>query len=563
MIESRPEPLSGGALVRSQGLSFGGSLVLAAIGGLAQTLSWPWPGLWPLSFICLAALIVAVEGRGGRQAFFLGWVYGLSLSLSALPWLAEVLATYGGLGPALGWLLLLALAAYLALYKAIFAWLITWRPRSLALWVLLGSTAACGLDWLQNWLFTGFNWTPLAGPLVLSSSLAQTASLLGFYGLGLPVAAINFCLALAWLGRSRGLGAWLKPLAVALGLLTAAFLWGQREFVRWEALAETAERQPAAVIQPSTDQVHKWDENYRRQLLARLTELHQQAAAGRPWLILWPETALPFIIDQDWRESQWLRRLSAETDSLILAGLTGLSGLWPEEKLHNRLLLLWQGEALGRYDKRHLVPFGEYLPFSELPFFRWAFMQGLIGAAGVYSPGLAAEPLAAPLRPADPASETLRLGVMICFESTFPYIGRQRALEGAELLLVPTNDGWFGRSRAPEQHLWQASMRALETRRPLLRAANTGISALIYPSGRVQVLAGLYDRGSFAVQLPLWRASELGQSFFTLRGFAMAPAAAIITVYWMLVVFLSRRFASRRARRAGQKFIPAHHQRGR
>jgi len=126
-------------------------------------------------------------------------------------------------------------------------------------------------------------------------------------------------------------------------------------------------------------------------------------------------------------------------------------------------------------------------------------MRGVGGAAGMYDPGPPQPPLDLPLGP----DRQVRLGILICFESTFPYLGRERVLAGADLLVVPTNDGWFGRSRAPGQHLLQAAMRALETRRPLVRAGNTGISAVIRPSGRISQATDLMARGVFPLETPI------------------------------------------------------------
>lgn len=532
--------------VKAGHLSFGLSLFLAAIGGLFQTLSWPQPGWWPLCLICVTFLILAAAGQCARRGFVLGWVYGLSLGLSSLPWLADVLAGYGGLGTALGWLILFLLAAFLALFKALFGWLITWRSKPAGLWVLMGATAWCGLDWLQNWVFTGFNWTPLAGPLVLSRELGQAASLVGFYGLGFFVALINFCLALAWLEHRRDRKTWLRPVTVGLVMLAAGFIFGHGQYGYWENVAANSPARPVSVVQPCTDQVHKWDRMYRQQLMIHFNDLTNQALIHKPWFVLWPETAMPFIFDYDYEESEWLRRLSGRSESYILAGVTGLSGFWPEQKLNNRMILLDKGEPVAYYDKMHLVPFGEYLPLDWLPFLKWTFMQGLIGAAGTYRSG---EPVEAIEITLDPASgtvgEKVRLGIMICFESTFPYIGRRRVLEGAELLIVPTNDGWFGRSRAPEQHLWQSAMRAIEVRRPLVRAGNTGISGVIHPSGRIAGSSQLYEVGAFVFQLPILTGPNLTETFFVRVGYLLAPGTAAITVCLLFPGFLVRRVRQR------------------
>ncbi|MDL2259975.1 apolipoprotein N-acyltransferase, partial [Deltaproteobacteria bacterium OttesenSCG-928-K17] len=253
-----------------------------------------------------------------------------------------------------------------------------------------------------------------------------------------------------------------------------------------------------------------------------------------------PETAMPFLYDYDFVESQWLRQMSKDAGSPILAGIAGLGGFWPEQKMHNRMILLNKGELVAYYDKMHLVPFGEYLPLDWLPFLKWAFMQGLIGEAGTYDPGSPMPLIETPLFPDEPDSRKVRLGLLICFESTFPYLGQERALQGADLLIVPTNDGWFGRSRAPRQHLYQAVMRAVETRRPLVRAGNTGISGLIYPTGEIAWQSGLYDIGAYPLTTPILKPQDLRPTIFVRGGYLMAPVMAVLTGILALIRLFRR-----------------------
>lgn len=521
-------------------------LFLAVLGGILQTLSWPWPGLWPLSFVALVPLILAVDGQSGRRAFLLGWVYGLSLSLASLPWLAEVLAGYGGLGLVLGWIVLGLLAAFLALYQALFGWLITLRVPSPFWWAFCGSVAWCGLDWLKNWVFTGFNWTPLAGPLALAPEMGQAGDLFGFYGLGFFVALVNFFLAIALFKRREGAGRTAKKyLAAAILLPAIAFAYGWVKYEEWDEAAQNGTRRRVVVVQPSTEQGIKWDVDFRKRILARYEKLTREAAAQEPWLVLWPETAMPIIFDYDELESDWLRNLLLETGGgTSLIGLLGIGGHWPNEKLHNRMMLFREGRSIAFYDKVHLVPFGEYLPMEgllrSLPIMEWAGVQSLIREVGDYYPGKMMPPPAVPLDPEDLSSEMLPLGLMICFESTFPYIGRARVLEGAELLVVPTNDGWFGRSRAPEQHLLQAAMRAIETRRPLVRAGNTGISAVIHPNGRIAWESELYAIGAFPLDTPLLAGADLTYTHFVRWGHALAPLMAVLTCLLILIRFFRK-----------------------
>lgn len=521
---------------KKEGLSFKPScptlvwpLLLALLGGGLATLSWPWPGLWPLCFVSLVPLILAINGQSGRRAFFLGWVYGLSLSFTSLPWITDVLAGYGGLGPVIGWIVVALLSVYLALYSAFFAWIITIRLNSPFWWTLVGAAAWCGLDWLKNLGPLGFNWTPLAGPLSLSPEMGQAADLVGFYGLGFFVAWVNFALVVYFYKRRKA--QYLSARCYMIGTLIfimALFVYGWRQHQHWDNVAQNSPKKVVAAIQPSTDQNHKWDQNYREQLLIHLSNLSREAGKMSPWLILWPETAMPFIYNYDAEETGWLLQLREKTGGAALVGITGTSGQWPYEELHNRVILFQDGESGPYYDKLHLVPFGEYVPFGELDIFRWAFVQGLIGAAGTYDPGVPMAPIDLPLNPNDPSSGLVRMGVLICFESIFPRYARQRVLEGANLLVVPTNDGWFGRSRAPEQHLYQAVMRAIETRRPLIRAGNTGITAVVYPSGRIPVASELFDVGVFPLPTPVLTEAQTTLTFYVRYGHLLAPIMAII-----------------------------------
>ncbi|MDR1921289.1 MAG: apolipoprotein N-acyltransferase [Candidatus Adiutrix sp.] len=504
-------------------------LILAAGGGLTQAASWFRPDLWMLSLVAVTPLIMAAVGQKGRRGFFFGWIYGLSLSLAALPWLADVLAGYGGLGSTAGWAILFGLACYLALYQGIFGWLVSRRLKSPFCWAILGSVAWCGLDWLKNWVFTGFNWTPLAGPLALSPFLGQAADLFGFYGLGFFAALANFCLALILLRRQAGGAALAGPLLLFILLLSAGFGYGLVQYDKWTAASLAAPEATVAVIQPSEDQNLKWNPDERAALLGRHLALVRQATRLKPWAIIWPETAMPFFFDQDYRETEWLKNLSSAVEAPMLVGVGGVSGRWPEAAMHNRMILLQNGEPGPYYDKMHLVPFGEYLPLDWLPFLKWAFMQGLLGAAGAYSPGQTRPPVELPAPPGRPSADRVRLGILICFESIFPDLGRERILAGADLLVVPTNDGWFGRSRAPRQHLWQSIMRAIETRRPLVRVGNTGISAAIRPSGQTTFESGLYDIGAFPLKTPLLRPEDRVQTIFVRYGFMWSPLTAILT----------------------------------
>ncbi|MDR2422644.1 MAG: apolipoprotein N-acyltransferase [Deltaproteobacteria bacterium] len=530
------------SLTGSQGLGPGSlapRLALAALGGLAQALTLPKAGLWPLAFFCLIPLYLGVRGQSPKRAFLIGWTYGLALGLASFSWLAQVMAGYGGLGAG-GYAVLILLATYLAVYQGLWAILMApFRPDGPKAWLhpILGGAFWVGLDGLKNFVFTGFNWSPLAVGLALAPSLMGAADLIGLYGLALPVAAINGWLALA-IPKNPKTG----PLAaLAAGVFLALFLYGHKSDQAYTEIDLKGEPKAIAVLQASVEQEIKWDSAFRDQVLNRYALLFELAQKSQPWLTVWPETAAPFSYGQDAFETAWLDSLLAKATHESLVGVTSLRLEDDEWRLYNRAWLMGPDGPGPHYDKRHLVPFGEYVPLADkLPFLRWAFLQGVLGAAGRLSPGQPTSPI---------VHDGTTLGIMICFESTFPYLARDRALEGADLLVVTTNDAWFGDSWAPEQHLYQAAWRAVEERRPLVRAANNGISAWISPAGRILERSPQNEINyyTYLVRLPAPASQEL--TVYARLGYWLTPILAFLTV----LTLLARLFRSPATRAQGLK----------
>ncbi|MDR1607500.1 MAG: apolipoprotein N-acyltransferase, partial [Deltaproteobacteria bacterium] len=515
------------------------NISLVSLGGLALALTLPKAGLWPLAFFCLIPLWLAIQNQPPKKAFFLGWVYGLVLGLVSFSWLGEVMAGYGGLGSG-GNIILIILAAYLALYQALWAWLMAPLSASLTsktppttkfqrlrpyLVPLVGAGLWIGFDQIKNWVFTGFNWSPLAVGLALAPRLMGLADILGLYGLGFLVAAINGFLALF---RPKNLKTY-PYLIIATLIFSIIAIYGHFSFERWEKSYAAGQPQKVAILQASVDQDMKWDASYRDLILARFGLLYGRAIKEDPWLIVWSETAAPFAYAYDATETEWLNGLLAQSPAFSLVGVTYLDRFQKTPRLYNRAWLMGPKGPGPYYDKRHLVPFGEFVPMiDELPFLKWAFFQGVLGAAGAFSPGQPTEPMRF-------KGETL--GLMICFESIFPGMARDRVLEGASLLVVTTNDGWFGTSWAPEQHLYQATWRAVENRRPLVRAANNGISALIAPSGRILERSIQNEVETYNYTLRLLRPENLEPTFFSLYGYWLTPLWAWLATLATLLYF--------------------------
>jgi apolipoprotein N-acyltransferase len=523
------------------------AFLLCVSGGIAQALAFPEAGLYPLAWLCLIPLYLSAYRQAPGKAFLYGWIYGMALGLASFSWLAGVMSGYGGLGPWGGALVLMILAAFLALYQGLFAWLCAgWDAEGKGFFVnpLLAAFYWTGIDFLKGWIFTGFNWTPLAGALAGEPRLTGLADVLGAYGLGFPVALAGFlaCSLMVMQNRARPIETVIAA-AGAASCLMAVTLYGIVTYNVWEDEARAARKIELAVLQASVEQEYKWDAAFREEILGRYDQLAKRAAASGPFLTVWPETAAPFTYGRDALETLWIRNLVVETGAPMLAGLAAPAETPDGEfRLRNRAWLLYPDGTPGPfYDKQHLVPFGEYVPFiDELPFLRSAFLQGVLGAAGNFSPGERRPPI---------EYGGLGFGPLICFESIFPYLARRQAAAGADVLLVTTNDAWFGDSWAAAQHFQHAQLRAAETRLPLARAANDGISGLISPSGRALFRSPRHAVDMYLLEVPL--AGREKPTLYVRGGYLFAPlcaAFAAAAFLWLLVarVRLSLKSANQR-----------------
>ncbi len=443
-------------------------------------------GLWPLAIGCVAGLI-ALTARAAtlRRALGLGWWFGLGNFCLGLNWIATAF-TYQAAMPAwLGWVAVVLLSLYLAIYPALAtgaAWglaRLTGGGRS-ALALFLAATWIAG-EWLRGTMFTGFPWNPLGVIWAHGGTLPLLSRLIGTYGLSGPaVLAGGALVALAARPARIALGG-----AAVLGVLVAALMWPR---------AAAAPASPTApllrIVQPNIGQADKWSAQAEAPNFGRLAAL-----SGRPGprarLILWPEVAVPALLEQDARARAAIARLLGPRD-LLLTGAEAVHYA-PDGTIASATNSLFgldsAGRLLGRYDKSHLVPYGEYLPMrpllSQLGLSRLApgdidFRAGP-GPRAIALPGVG------------------KVGVQICYEIVFSghvVDARDRPL----FLFNPSNDAWFGRW-GPPQHLAQARLRAIEEGLPVVRATPTGISAVIDRDGRL--LARLPWRTAGAIEAPL------------------------------------------------------------
>jgi len=453
--------------------------LVAVAGGALWGLCFGREPLSVASWIALAPLFFLLSAR---RAGLLAFVHGLTGWMVGLSWIPATLVTYGGLSWLLAWPLTGLLAAYLAAFQGIFGWLGAplWRARP---WLRLCALPALwvALEWLRTWLFGGFPWNLAAYAWVDVSGALPLSAWIGAYG-------ISFLVVLAAVGAAAAFQTrrW-EPLAacwlVPLLLLPLAARWSHRRALAEIEAARGAEGVsgvgvPVRLLQPNIPNLVGWDpevvaQNYRKMM--RLSQETCQPGA----LVVWPESAAwPFSYVEDPLFARDLHTLVETGGCTILFNASHPVG----GAFYNSAYLLSPGGTLARYDKRHLVPFGEYIPFKGL--FSW--MDKLARNAGDF-------------RHADRLTllpwVDEKIGMAICYEVVFPDEVADLARAGATLFVTITNDAWYGDTAAPWQHFRAARFRAAENRRPLLRAAITGVSALVGPDGSVWEEIGVFEEG--------------------------------------------------------------------
>jgi apolipoprotein N-acyltransferase len=502
------------------------NLGLAVLSGLLLTVSFP-PGRFSwIAWIALVPLLVSFHGQRPRTAFKLGFVAGFFHFVSLVYWVTVVLGKYGHLHFAICLLALLLLSLYLALYPAFFSLVaaqITGTPFApfftAALWV--------GLEYLRTHLVTGFPWCLLGYSQYKQLMLIQLSDITGVYGISFLIVLVNalvFQTLLSGKAFIRGLFKWEWLLAV---FMVAGSIWyGFQQLSIKAKRAEVDPRINATVVQANIDQSVKWKPEYQRQTVETYFRLSKQSAPRAPVLIIWPETALPFFYQNAPVFASRMHRFSDQMDSLVLFGSPAYKRKDGRVEYYNRAYLVAPGiSKAARYDKRHLVPFGEYVPLKKyLP-----FINQLVEAAGNFASGGPQGPL---------QQKELSLGVLICFEAIFPNLARDLAREGAELLVNITNDAWFGRTSAPYQHLSMAVFRSIETGLPMVRAANTGFSAFIGSNGDILSRSPLFEEVVLERSVPFSPSTE--PTLYTRFGDLFAWGMILMTLIKLLAMFRIR-----------------------
>ncbi len=494
---------------------------LAILSGLLLTAAHPPSSLSWIAWFALVPLLTAIRGRDARASFRLGLMAGLTHYLTLLYWVIVALAHYGGMSLWVSSGPLLLLTLYLALYPAVYAALVSRLPRGFAALWAAGFWVA--LEYLRAHLLTGFPWSLLGHTQYASLHLIQVADLSGVYGISFLIAAMNGVIyGVLFCPETRRHAAFALETTACVLLLAATWGYGAHRLSMIPAPTPPADSLRVALVQGNVDQAVKWKPAFQRATLETYETLSRTAGQFRPDLILWPETALPFFFQEPHPLSKRVRQLPQELQSALLFGSPAYGRKNGTTRYFNRAYLLDRDAAMiQHYDKVHLVPFGEYVPLK-----RWLFfVSRLVPAAGDFEPGARLEPL---------RQGRLSAGVLICFEVIFPSLARRSVLHGANVLVNLTNDAWFGPTSAPFQHLSMSVFRAVENRRFLLRAANTGISAVIDPAGRIRTRSRLFEKAVLTDSIAL---SSSPPTFYTRHGdlfaLVLSMACAFRAAWWL------------------------------
>lgn len=490
------------------------SLLISFISGLVLTLAFPRANAWPLAWVALAPLFYLSVRKGWGMALLCGFTFGLGFFGGLLYWI--------GVFGILPWVLLAILQA---LYTAAFALSARLTAGRLGGWgrlIVLPSLWTV-FEWIRTLGLLGFTWGDVGYSQAQALPVVQIASVTGVWGVSFVVAAVNAALADAfgtWTKNRSLRGSYARiAAAVALALLVIGY--------GFASMHTPVHGKPirAAVVQGNINQDTDEDLEYYDRCLDAYSRMTREAGAKGAELIVWPETAVPGFPGSEPYLQGWLSVLSDRAGADLIVG--GRDQDRRGSVYNSAFLVVGEKGVVGRYAKVRLVPFGEFVPArGYLP-----LLDNYRVTPLDLTPGRGFNLL---------EGGPCRVGVAICFESIFPYISRTLTASGAELLCVITNDTWFGRTAAAEQHAQMSVLRAVENRRYVLRGAATGVSCIIDPRGRVLDHLPIFREGTVSAEV----SSIRGRTFYTGHGEWFVYALLVIVGAASVSVVRGRRRAT-------------------
>lgn len=481
--------------------------------------------------VCLVPLFYKLRSTSSVwRAMRVGMVVGIILHVLQLYWIVSVLQQYGGLPLFIAVPAMLLLCVYMSFYPTLFAAGFHYLNRSTGkIALIIGAPALwVGLDWLRSWLLGGFPWMDIGYGLWSYPLLLQGVDLVGHYGLTFIIVLLNVAVFMQLqIKRSavqRGVA-----VTVCIVVVGSWLLYSVNRRHQVDELILAAETATLGIVQGNVEQDRKWSPEERLKTVQDYVQLSNTLLEKeRATLIVWPETALPFYP----RRNELLQPLIDFVWENQVHVMSGAPWYEVEETRTKRLIRYFNSALLMDssssfvvgYYKSHLVPFGEYVPLKKyLP-----FIAPLVEAAGDFTAGRIENTIDV---------GQMRTGVLICYESIFGDIGRAWVKAGANLLINLTNDAWYGNSSAPHQSWAMTVYRTVETRRGLVRSANTGISGYIDPTGTIGIESELFVPWAAPVTVPLLDV----ETFFVKGGYLFAPLCGALALLFVFIAIIGGR----------------------
>jgi apolipoprotein N-acyltransferase len=506
--------------------------LLAVASGILLALSFPKFGNGLVAWVALVPLFVALAGaRGTSHGFRLGYLTGAVSSLGIVYWTSLVVVQYGGLSMPMGIAVMGLLCLALALFPCLFGWVMAFLVRTWGPPALLGAPVAwVAMEILRSHTLFNFAWCLLGYSQHALLPAIQVARFGAVYAVSFVVAAASTVIAYAIVEPRRRRGV----IALAAGAIVVLAVIGDGIAQLRRPIVESG-RLTIGLVQAAIQQEDKWDPDEAWTNFARHVDLTREAAGRGAHLVVWPESALPWIYDRNPTVAARLQALTRELGIHLLfgnddreEGMGRRGRIWVGAKL-----LTPAGDVPFRYHKMRLVPFGEYVPIESVLTLGGRYSARVVDAVGAFTPGT---------EYAIGEVEGKRLGVSICYEAIFPDLLREFSVRGADLLVNITNDGWYGRTSAPHQHFAMAVFRAVENGKYLVRAANTGITAFVDPRGRVLERTELFERRTIVRDVPI----VPGTTFYARHGDVFAWSCLGLTALATAAAAAYRRRAWRR-----------------
>jgi apolipoprotein N-acyltransferase len=515
----------------------------AIFAGLLLTAAFPKIGIAGLAWVAPAFMIAAAYGRRGSSAFWIGFVAGFAHFLSSLYWLLFIPYRWHGipLAPGLGWLLL---SAFLALYPALWLWLVSITPKSAAswrnrtVWAVFGAAAWVALEMIRARLFGGFPWNLMGSSQFQMTPLIQIASLAGIHGVSFLVVWTSLSLfhaVLSILRQPTARYAWAGEIVFPAMVVAGVFVFGIVQ-LRQHHIVSTTTR--VGLVQPNIPQTVIWNQSENKQRFQRVIELSQAVLAEKPDVLIWPESAVP-IFDRETYAT--IRRLAA-TNGVWMIFCTDEAVTRPEAKseedfdvFNSALLFNPEGKWVTSYRKQKLVIFGEYIPLVRwLPFLKY-FTPATFG----FTPGKEPVPFELRLSSPDNTDRSASVSALICYEDVFPHVARGHAKPDTDFLVNLTNDGWFGESAEQWQHMAGAVFRAVENGLPLVRCCNNGVTCWVDSRGRVREIfrdrnRSVYGEFTVITEIPMLNGGRRNPTLYNRYGDWFGWTCVGMSALWML-----------------------------